>query len=113
MYQLLAPSQKEVRVSGSATPAILMSEQIRAAEQSVATGIYITMRPNPTCDLKASTVADEVKNGTGQCCRVSKFVFSSIHPQSRGEIAVSGNNSSCALFFCRLGVTLYADAVTL
>ena len=58
--------------------ALLIAAQMRAAEESDITGIYITWIPKPTCDLRSSVVADELKTGLGQCSRVSSTPISQL-----------------------------------
>ena len=41
----------------------------QAAEESHQSGVYVSWVPHPSCILGPSA-ADELKNGTGQCCRV-------------------------------------------
>ena len=54
-----------------------------AAQESLESGIYITFTPGPSCDLRNSSIADEVKNGTGQCCRIgSQSICACGHPLS-------------------------------
>jgi hypothetical protein len=43
--------------------------ELNAAQESVASGLYITWQPHPSAHLGPSA-ADEIKDGTGQCCRV-------------------------------------------
>lgn len=46
-----------------------LRSEIQAATESQQSGLYISWLPNPYCTLGPSA-ADEIKNGTGQCCRV-------------------------------------------
>jgi hypothetical protein len=48
--------------------------ETQAAEESLQTGLYISWVPHPSCIL-GSSAADEIKNGTGQCCRVGSHSF--------------------------------------
>lgn len=56
-------------VARQKVPAILQAEHA-AAMQAIASGLYVSFVPNPSVTIPASA-ADEIRNGTGQCCRVA------------------------------------------
>ncbi len=69
----------------------LMAETF-AAEESIASGLYVSWIAHPDCKLGPSA-ADEIKNRTGQCCRVSsKSICMCGHPLS-GHDKVVGSKS--------------------
>ncbi len=47
----------------------MIQNEIDAARESISSGLYVILARLPTCIL-TSTAADEIRNGTGQCCRV-------------------------------------------
>lgn len=49
---------------------MILSNEIKAAKESIHNGIYITFIPKETYQL-TSLASDEIRNGTGQCCRIS------------------------------------------
>lgn len=69
----------------------LMAETF-AAEESQVTGLYVSWMPHPDVNLGPSA-ADEIKNRTGQCCRVSsKSICMCGHPLS-GHDRVVGSKT--------------------
>lgn len=69
----------------------LMAETF-AAEESQVTGLYVSWMPHPDVTLGPSA-ADEIKNRTGQCCRVSsKSICMCGHPLS-GHDRVVGSKT--------------------
>jgi hypothetical protein len=61
---------RAISVHGAAPNARLNLQSERsAAAESIQTGTYISWVPHPSCVLGPSA-ADEIKTGTGQCCRV-------------------------------------------
>lgn len=48
--------------------------ETQAADEAIQTGVYVSWMPNPNCILEPSA-ADEIKNGTGQCCHVGTHSF--------------------------------------
>ena len=46
-----------------------LARETEAAHESLASGLYVCWVPHPSCIL-GNYAADEVRNGTGQCCRV-------------------------------------------
>lgn len=53
----------------SSSAGATLRAEIDAANESIVTGLYVTWGPHPSCTLGPSA-ADEIRNGTGQCCRV-------------------------------------------
>ena len=94
--------------SALATPAVLIEDQRRAARESIESNIYITMRPGPSCDLAASCVADEVRDGTGQCCRVGSQSVCRCGHALDGHAVVKAQRGymrppACKIKSCRCG----------
>eukprot|EP01036_Dinobryon_divergens_P031188 gene31188-40548_t len=47
----------------------MMKYEALAAQESIASGIYIVWVPHPSCKLTGAA-SDDIKNGSSQCCRV-------------------------------------------
>lgn len=67
----------------------MMLSEVAAANESIGSGLYISWMPHPSCIL-TSLASDEIRNGTGQCCRVgSQSVCMCGHSlQSHKEVKV-------------------------
>jgi hypothetical protein len=50
----------------------ILNMEILAADESIASGLYICWKPSPYATIPASA-ADEIKSGIGQCCRVGSI----------------------------------------
>lgn len=62
-------AEKIVEHGASSSASITLRAETEAANESIVTGLYVTWSPLPSCTVGPSA-ADEIRNGTGQCCRV-------------------------------------------
>ena len=51
-----------------------LKSEILAANEAISSGLYISWLPHPSVPIGPSA-ADEIKEGRGQCCRVSMLRF--------------------------------------
>jgi len=67
----VASIERGIALHGAAPNSVAMlSSEVAAARDSISTGLYILWCPMPHCQIPSSA-SDEIRNGIGQCCRIS------------------------------------------
>lgn len=85
----IASIERGVALHGAApNSAVMLTAEVAAARESISTELYIIWNPMPHCQLP-TTASDEIRNGTGQCCRIGSHSICMCGHSLQGHYAVS------------------------